>query len=305
MTTPPPAPRSTLLLLAPLLLAAAACTTGPAPGTDGPTDGRELVFVDDFDGPTLDRSRWNVVGPDFWVNNEQQVYVDSDAVLRIVHGDSAAGADGGALLIQAHRRPGTAGHLGRKFDFVSGRVNTRGTVEFTYGTAAARMKLPRGSGLWPAFWILGVGDWPDTGEIDVMEYVGETGWVSHALHGPSYHGDTPLVHRHAFPPDEDATEWHVYSVDWAHDSLTFRVDGRVTWRVGRSDVEQYGRWAFDNRKFLILNLALGGAYPQAINGVETPYPGLPNATVERIEGGEAMVLVDWVRVTRRPDQPSS
>lgn len=287
-----------LLLLGSLLLAAGCTRSGPAPAPADPTEDSRIVFADDFDGPSLDRSRWNVVGPDFWVNNEQQSYLDSSAVLRIVRGDSAAGADGGALLIQAHPRPGLVGFEGRTFDFVSGRVNTRGKVEFTYGTAAARMKLPAGSGLWPAFWILGTGDWPETGEIDVMEYVGEPEWVSHALHGPGYSGDTPLVDRYAFPAGHGATEWHVYSVDWTPDSLTFRVDGVATYRVGRADVEPYGRWAFDNPKFLILNLALGGVYPQAVNDVESPYPGLPATTVEMIADGGAVVLVDWVRVTR-------
>ena len=261
----------------------------------------DTVFREDFDGPDLDRSRWTVVGTDFWVNNEQQAYVDSSAVLRIVRGDSAAGADGGALLIQAHRRPGLSTERG-VFDFISGRVHTRGKFEFTYGTAAARMKLPPGSGLWPAFWILGTGDWPDTGEIDVMEYVGEEEWVSHALHGPGYYGETPLVDRHAFPEGEDATDWHVYAVDWTPDRLVFRVDGEPTYRVERTDVERYGSWAFDNPKFLILNLALGGVYPQNVNGVEAPYPGLPATTVDRIEAGEAAVLVDWVQVTRSAGQ---
>lgn len=299
--SPLPALRAPLLL-APLFLAAPACTaTGQE--SDGAGPGEAIVFRDEFNGPALDRSSWNVIVTGFWVNNEQQAYVDSSAVLRIVHGDSAAGADGGALLIQAHPRPGFVTEEGRTFDFISGRINTRDKVEFTYGTAAARMKLPPGRGLWPAFWILGTGDWPATGEIDVMEYVGETEWVSHALHGPDYHGDTPLVGRYEFPAGEDATGWHVYAVDWTRDSLIFRVDGEPTYRVGRADVEEYGRWAFDNPKFLILNLALGGAYPQGVNAVEAPYPGLPASTVARIEDGEAMVLVDWVRITRSPDSP--
>ncbi len=294
-------PRLTLSGLCPpllmaLVLAAPACAPDSNSGGDG-TD-EQMVFQEEFNASSLDRSSWNVIGPDFWVNNEQQAYIDTTAVLRIVHGDSAAGADGGALLIQAHPRPGFIAEEDRTSDFVSGRIESRGKVEFMYGTAAARMKLPAGSGFWPAFWILGTGDWPDTGEIDVMEYVGETEWVSHALHGPDYFGETPLVDRHTFPEGEDATGWHVYAVDWAPDSLVFRVDGEATYRVTRADVEAYGRWAFDNPKFLIINLALGGVYPQNVNGVETPYPGLPAETVERIEAGEGVVLVDWVRVTR-------
>lgn len=294
--------RIPLLLLAGTLTATTGCTAGipavPGPALAGPA-GEEVVFLEEFDGPELDRSRWNVEGPDFWVNNEQQAYIDHPSVLRIVRGDSAHGADGGALLIQAHPQKLATG-TGREVDFVSGRIDSRGKVEFMYGTAAARMKLPAGRGLWPAFWILGTGDWPATGEIDVMEYVGEEEWISHALHGPDYSGDTPLVDRYPFPPGEDATGWHVYAVDWTPDSLVFRVDGVPTYRVDRAAVERYGRWAFDNHKFLILNLALGGAYPQGVNGVDVPYPGLPGATVDRIQAGEARVLVDWVRITRPP-----
>src|SRR5205807_1511303 len=152
--------------------------------------------------------------------------------------------------------------------------------EFTYGTAAARMKLPAGSGFWPAFWALGNGDWPDTGEIDVMENVGEPDWFSVALHGPRYSGETPLVNRHYFPAGKDATEWHVYSVDWTKDSLLFRVDGLLVYRATRPMVEHFGRWAYDNPKYLILNLALGGAYPIKTNGVKSPYPGIPQSTVD-------------------------
>ena len=258
----------------------------------------EVVFFDDFAGPALDRSRWNVEVTGTWVNNEQQAYIDAAEVIRIVHGPAAAGARNGALVLQAHHRPGFVTREGKRFDFVSGRLNTRGKVEFTYGSAAARMKLPAASGLWPAFWALGGGDWPETGEIDIMEYVGEPDWTSTALHGPGYSGATPLVDRAYFPDTTDATDWHVYSVDWSPRELVFRVDGAVVYRVSRTMVEQHGRWAFDNPKFLILNLALGGAYPQGVNGVKEPHPGLPPATIERIKAGAAQVLVDWVRITR-------
>ena len=132
-----------------------------------------------------------------------------------------------------------------------------------------------------------------------MENVGDPSWVSSALHGPGYSGDTPLVQRAVFPAGQDVTGWHVYAVDWAPDTLTFRIDDRVVYQVPRAAVERYGRWAFDNPKFLILNLALGGGYPRAVNRVSAPYPGLPDSTVRRIQAGGAVVLVDWVRVIRR------
>lgn len=258
----------------------------------------EIVFEDDFDGAELDRSKWNVVTPGFWVNDEQEVYVDSPDVVRVVHGAEAEGATGGALVLQAREKPNADTHDGRRFDFVSGRIDTRGKMEFAYGTAAARIKLARGVGLWPAWWALGTGRWPDTGEIDVMEYVGETDWTSVALHGPGYSGETPLVNKYFFDGAPDATAWHVYSVDWSPTGFLFRVDGRLVYRASRAMIEHYGRWAYDNPKYLILNLALGGAYPVKTNGVKAPYHGLPAETVELIRAGKARMLVDWVRVTR-------
>ena len=255
----------------------------------------DTLFFDDFSQSSLDREKWNVVGTDFWVNNEQQIYVDSTATVFTVKGDDAQGAES-ALMLKAHYSPDYITYRGNDFDFISGRINTRDKVMFTYGTASARMKLPAGSGFWPAFWALGGGDWPDTGEIDIMEYVGETDWIGVALHGPEYSGETPLVNKYFFPEGEDVTDWHVYSVDWTKDGIYFKVDGRLIYRVTKPMVEHYGEWAFDNPKYLILNLALGGAYPYKTNGVEIPYNGLRESTVNLIKEGKAEVLIDWVLI---------
>jgi beta-glucanase (GH16 family) len=289
-----------------VLAAAAAATACRAPGTPGPGEPRSaparVLFFDDFAGPALDRGRWTVrvTGADHGtVNDEQQAYVDDTATVRVVSGAAAGGAPGGALRIRAVARPGFGARDGRRYDFVSGRLDSRGKVEFTYGTAEARMRLPAGAGLWPAFWMLGTGPWPATGEIDVMENVGDPAWVSAALHGPGYSGDTPLARRAPFPAGEDAAGWHVYAADWTPDEIVFRVDAREVYRVPRAAAERYGRWAFDNPKFLILNFALGGGYPRAVNGAGAPYPGLPDASARRLRAGGAEVLVDWVRVTQR------
>jgi beta-glucanase (GH16 family) len=194
-------------------------------------------------------------------------------------------------------RPGFTSPEGRTFDFVSGRLDTRGKVAFTYGTAAARIKLTAGTGLWPAFWALGADRWPDTGEIDIMENVGDPSWVNSALHGPGYSGNTPLVKRRPFPAGQDSTGWHVYSVTWTPETIRFAVDDDVYYEVTKVMVEQHGRWAFDNPKHLIVNLALGGAYPQGVNTVTAPYPGLPQDTVDLIKDGDVKMLVDWIRIT--------
>jgi len=291
-----------------LMLFAFVWSSEVSPGMAAPPqppspDKPEVVFFDDFTSPTLDRSKWNVIvtGP-AWrtVNNEQQAYIDSDETISVVRGAQAEGAENGALVLHPRSRPGFVTPDGKTFDFVSGRLDTRGRVEFTYGTVAARIKLSAGSGLWPAFWLLGTGRWPDTGEIDIMENVGPTDWVSMALHGPGYSGNTPLVKRAPLPLEKDITAWHVYSVDWKPEELVFKVDDAVVYRVTRPMVEEHGRWAYDNPKFLILNFALGGGYPSAINKVTAPYPGLPDTTVASIKEGKVRMLVDWVRVTRAP-----
>jgi beta-glucanase (GH16 family) len=263
-----------------------------------PLEKSDTIFFDDFDSSSLDRTKWNVVVTGFHVNNEQQAYVDSAATIYTVKGEEALGAKSGALVLQAHYSPDFETADGKKFDFVSGRINTRDKVQFTHGRIAARIKLQDAPGLWPAFWALGSGSWPESGEIDIMEYVGETDWIGVALHGPGYFRETPLVNKYFFPEGENVTDWHVYSVDWTKDKLEFRIDDRLIYRVTRPMVEHYGEWAFDNPKYLILNLALGGAYPYKTNGVEEPYNGLPQSTVDLIKEGKAEVLVDWVLITQ-------
>jgi beta-glucanase (GH16 family) len=305
----PPAPR----LAGALALSVAACA-GPgaatqttavdtargagstvAPPAAPPAAPGATVFADEFSGPTLDRAKWLVYTGRVY-NSEAQRYTDEPATIAIVHGAEAAGAADGALRIQARHDPG-ADAEGRRTDFTSGRLH--GRMRFRYGTVAARMKLPAGAGLWPAFWLLGEGAWPANGEIDVMENVGDPGWVSVALHGPGYSGNTPLTHRQPFPPGHDATGWHVYAVTWTADSIVFRVDDAPIYRVPRAQVERHGpAAALDTAKFVVLNLALGGEYPAAVNGVRAPYLGLPDASVQRVRAGDATVLVDWVRATQ-------
>lgn len=257
----------------------------------------DTLFFDNFSGEHLDRSKWNVIVTGWTVNNEQQAYVDSTSALYLAHGAQAEGATDGALVIEAKYRPGFTTKEGKKFDFTSGRIDTKGKFDFSYGTASARMKLPEGTGFWPAFWLLGTGRWPDTGEIDIMENVGEGDWTSVALHGPGYSGETPLVNK-AYFSNGDASKWHVYSVDWKPDGFVFYVDGVTVYRATRPMIENYGRWAYDNPKYIILNLALGGAYPFKTNGVKAPYPGIPESTVSLIKNNQAKVLVDWVLITR-------
>jgi len=250
----------------------------------------QTIFFDDFSGSKLDRSKWNVEITGTTNNHEQQAYVDSSSTIYI---------DNGILVIQPRYTPGFKTPEGKTFDFISGRINTRKKLEFTYGEISAKIRLTEGAGLWPAWWLLGNGSWPDAGEIDIMEYIGESDWASSAVHGPGYSGETPFVNRHYFPGNNDVTHWHIYAVDWTPDSLIFKYDGIPMFRVTRSMVEHYGKWAYDNPEFLVLNFALGGGYPVKINGVKSPYFGLPASTVDAIKKGQCKLMVDWVKVVKK------
>jgi beta-glucanase (GH16 family) len=263
------------------------------------TQASEIIFFDDFSSDELDRSRWNVQITGEVFNNEQQAYVDSPETLYTRKLREASGETVDALVIQPRYHPGYVTPQGQTFDFISGRIHTEGKVDFVYGNVAARMKLPAGAGIWPAFWSMGSHKpWPDNGEIDIMENIGDPAWTGMAMHGPGYSGDTPLVSRKHFPNGHDATAWHVYAVDWAPDALSFLLDGEMVYRVTRAMVEAHGPWVFDNPKHLLLNCALGGIFPASVNQVQSPYYGLPESTVRLIQGNIVRVLVDWVRVIR-------
>lgn len=275
------------------LLAATLALTPFGAAAQEPAE-RELLFADEFNSGELDREKWITIGPDFWVNNEQQVYIDDPAVIGFT--DGISGAEDGVLILRPVFSPGIDPNKDRNAPFVSGRIESQGKFDFTYGRAEARIKMPADVGVWPAFWLLGNGKWPETGEIDIMEYVGEKDWIGVALHGPGYSGETPLVNKFFFPAGIDVTDWHNYAVEWSEDKIEFLVDDHVTYRVTRPMVENYGEWRFDNEKYLILNFAMGGAYPFKTNGIKEPYAGIPAETAEAVKAGNVAMMVDWVRV---------
>ncbi len=272
-------------------------TPSPAPApSPTPTGTPQVVFADEFNAALLDRGVWNVVGPDFWVNNEQQAYFDSPDTILLRQG--VAGADGGVLTLRVVFSPGTDTHATRRADFISGRIDSSNRFDFQHGRAEARIRMSDAVGFWPAFWLLGYGSWPDSGEIDIMEYVGQRDWTSSAMHGPGYSGNTPLAARHTFAAGTDASEWHTYAVEWSANAVTFEVDGAAFYTVTKAQVESYGPWRFDNAKYIILNSAIGGTYPNGVNGVTTPYFGVPQETVDKVKAGNVQMDVDWVRVTQ-------
>lgn len=255
----------------------------------------ETIFFDDFTDPHLNRDVWNVEVTGKVYNHEQQAYVDSPETVYISHSEANCN---GALILHARYRPDFFTPQGDCFDFISGRIHTRGKLSFRYGRVSARLKMPAVEGAWPAFWALGMdGAWPACGEIDIMEAVGEADWISAAAHGENYFGETALVNKKYFQPPDSIAEWHVYSVECTPDRLSFLVDDELIYRVTRPMVTFFGPWAFDTEKFLILNLALGGTYPFKTNGVSQPYHGLPAHAVQAIQNNLVRFLVDWVKIT--------
>jgi beta-glucanase (GH16 family) len=268
------------------------------PGDQGGT--YRTAFFDDFTTSALDRSKWRVVrtgtemGP---VNGESQAYVDSTDTVR---------QENGALVLAARYCDDCTRAGGVTYDFTSGRIDTHTKFDFTYGRVSARMRLPVGDGFWPAFWLLGsnVDDpavsWPASGETDIMENIGYGDWTSSALHGPGYSADGNIGARQVYPAGGRADQWHTYAVEWTPTGMRFYVDDRLVQETTRNKLESTrGQWVFGHDQYVILNLALGGAYPAGWNKVTSPYWGLPQSSVDRVAGGGVRAEVDWVRVEQK------
>lgn len=236
------------------------------------------LWADEFDDTTgtVDPSRWLVeTGGRGWGEGELQAYTDSPANLSV---------DGGDLVITARREPGAGGAA-----FTSARISTCGTFEFTHGRVEARILLPRGQGLWPAFWLLGAQrPWPQHGEIDILEAVNEMSTIDFNTHQPLPDGtdwerssSTP-VH----PSGSWANDYHVFAVDWTVGAVEWSVDGVTYARTTRSDTPAGASWVLDDApQVVVLNVAVGG------------YPGAPTAATAL----PAQMRVDYVRVFANAD----
>ena len=200
------------------------------------------IWADEFDGDALNTDNWNYEignGTDGWGNNEVQYYKEENVTVQ-----------DGNLVITA-RREAESG-----FEFTSGRITTQDKVEFTYGRVEARAKMPEGGGTWPAIWMLGANfdevGWPETGEIDIMEWVGNNPEESSsALHYPGNSGGNAMVGRTAIP--NASSEFHIYTVEWSEDEIIFLLDGDVYFTFTNNS-----SLPFNKDFFLIMNVAMGG-----------------------------------------------
>ncbi|MDC0709068.1 glycoside hydrolase family 16 protein [Stigmatella sp. ncwal1] len=247
-----------------------------------PRAGWVQIWSDEFNGTGVDASNWSYV-TNIHVNNEQQQYTTSSQNVAV---------NNGTLKLTARLQSNNG------YPFTSGRLESAGKRQFGHTRIEARIKLPVGPGLWPAFWLLGhdinsVG-WPACGELDIMENVGYSNWVSGALHGPGYSGNTPINGQ--FFPNSSVSNFHVYRTEFSPTDVKWYIDDVLVKTTRKADVTRYGAWVYDKPFFIILNLAVGGAYPQGQNGATSPYPGVPQSTVDLIRNTPQTMEVDWVRV---------
>jgi beta-glucanase (GH16 family) len=276
----------------------------------GPTQW-PLLWSDEFAGPAgqpPDSRVWNhEVGDGAaqnipgWGNSELQYYT-ADA--------ANAATDGlGNLVITARAADGSLSCYYGPCQFTSARLTTLGKREVGFGRVEARVRLPRGAGLWPAFWSMGTDlpqvGWPQAGEIDVMEWVGrEPTQVFGTIHGPGYSGGASFGGVHDFGLDI-AEETHTFAVEREPGEIRWYVDGILYHRATPADVAP-DPWVFDHPFFLLLNMAVGGNFGGPVGG-DTVFPqsievdyvrvyGAPD-TAERFEAPFVDDFVGWRRVT--------
>jgi beta-glucanase (GH16 family) len=243
----------------------------------------ELTWNDEFDGPdgfAPDLSKWTIVtGGNGWGNNELEYYTARPANVQLQNGN--------LVITAAHEDYIGAGQIARSY--TSARLNTVGTFEQAYGRFEARIKVPFGQGIWPAFWLLG-GDiqktpWPACGEIDVMENIGrEPATVHGTIHGPGYSGGKGIGAPFSIASGRFADDYHLYAVEWEPNEIRFYVDGNLYETRTPADLPPGTKWVYDHPFFIILNVAVGGTWP-----------GNPDDT----SSFPQQMFVDYVRVYKR------
>jgi len=239
-------------------------------------EGWRLVWSDEFkqpDGSRPDPSKWKYdIGGGGWGNRELEYYTSRKKNARI---------EGGRLIIEARREKYKNSRI------TSARLLTSGRFSLTYGRFEARIKIPRGQGVWPAFWLLSTNigsiGWPGCGEIDIMENIGrEPGTVHGTLHGPGYSAAHGIGRPLTLPGGAAvADDFHVFAVECEPGRVVWSMDGRQYFSVTPADLPGNARWVFGQPKFLLLNLAIGGAWPGSPDD-STQFP--------------LQMVVDYVRV---------
>ena len=242
-----------------------------------------LTWSDEFDGPngaTPDAAKWVVkIGGKGWGNNELQYYTSRRQNIR---------QEKGKLVIEAIKEKFTDAD-GSEHAYTSGRVSTDGRFSQQYGRFEARMKIPSGHGIWPAFWLLGdnftTKGWPSCGEIDILESLGSApSKVLGSLHGPGYFAGKSITGSYTLSKGRFSDKFHVFSVEWEPKAIRFYVNGHLYAARTAADLPPEKPWVYDHPFNVILNLAVGGNLP-----------GSPNDSTDFPQ----RMLVDYVRVYSR------
>jgi beta-glucanase (GH16 family) len=256
---------------------AAACAPTPPAATNG-VPGWSLVWEDDFDGAAgdaIDGDRWGFdVGGDGWGNSQLEHNTDRTDNVR-VDGD-------GNLVIEA-RIEDYEGNA-----YTSGRIKTQDRFTLQYGRVEARIRLPKGGGVWPAFWMLGADidtvGWPNCGEIDILELRGEEPYTAlGTVHGPGYAGVDSVGAEYTLAEGDFSDDFHVFAVDIDPDHIAWSIDDVVFQTLTPADLPDGTAWVFDSDFFLILNVAVGGHFVGPVDDEALP----------------AQMTVDYVRVYER------
>ncbi|GIM91700.1 discoidin domain-containing protein [Paractinoplanes toevensis] len=251
-------------------------TAPPAKPADPTFPASRLVFADEFNGTSgtrVDQSKWTI-DPGTGQNGEQEYYTN---------GDNAA-MDGQGHLVMTARKEAVGGR-----DYTSHRMNTGGKFTFQYGRVEARVKVPKGQGFWPAFWMMGADfltgrPWPYNGEVDIMEVLGKDTFTSYStLHAPMYNGGGGYGGSYKAAGGADlSNDFHTWAAEWDSKGIKYFLDNTQVFYAEKETVENTrGAWIFDHPFYLILNLAVGGDWPGAVDAT-TPFP--------------SQMLVDYVRV---------
>lgn len=243
-----------------------------------------LEWSDEFAGPSgssVDSSKWSFdIGGNGWGNNELETYTNRPA---------NADLEGGLLVIKALKETFT-GPDNITRNYTSARLLTKNKFTQAFGRFEARIKIPYGQGIWPAFWMLGdninTAGWPTCGEIDIMENIGREPSIVHGtFHGPGYSGGSGISAAYALPNGQKFSDnFHTFAVEWEPRVMRFYVDGLLYKTRTPADLPAGTSWVFDHTFFIILNVAVGGGWP-----------GNPDATTVFPQ----QMLVDYVRVYRR------
>jgi beta-glucanase (GH16 family) len=258
--------------------------SGDASDGSPPTlPGWTLTWSDEFDlpdGSAVAPTKWTQeTGNGGWSTNQEREYYTP--------GTANAVVQGGMLVITAQTEGASAYTCQYgTCQYTSARMNTAASFQQEYGRFEARIKIPRGQGMWPAWWILGdnIGSvaWPQCGEIDIMENIGSTPSTDYgSLHGPGYSGGQDLTGSYSLDGGALADDFHVYAVEWEPNVVRFYFDDVNYETRTPADVPSGDTWVYDHPFFLILNLAVGGQWP-----------GDPDSTTQFPQ----TMQVDYVRV---------